>query len=67
MVQIDDKKLSELESNALALQTIANRVLADVADIRKRQAASASKPKKQKRDQAYWDAKALELALTGRI
>lgn len=62
-VEIDIQELSRLENNTLALQDIANRVLADVAKIKN---ASASKPKKKKKDAAYYEAKTRELILTGK-
>lgn len=44
-MEIDEKKLEELEINALALQTFANKVLAGVAHIKN----ATSKPVSKKR------------------
>ena len=45
MIEVDDKKLSELEVNALALRKIANIVLAGVEQLR----TASAKPRSKKR------------------
>lgn len=46
MVQVDEKSLSDLETNALALRKIANIVLAGIADIR----STPAKPRSSRKD-----------------
>lgn len=46
MVQVDEKSLSDLETNALALRKIANIVLAGIADIR----STPAKPRSSRKE-----------------